>query len=515
MFLFILSCFSALISSAWADWRDEIGYTDLRAQLGADTPSGAGVDVVQVEGNYLQTHRFLPSTDDPEFTDKAITDRTGLGLTSTHATQVARYCYGLTTSIAPGIDVIDCYQADHWLEDGFLRTFGLNPPRIESRRIQNHSWISRYFNWQKNTDAIERLDLVIDRDGVVACASVNNYDPADPTSREMPVLMCSAYNGIAVGLTNGKSSYGPTITYVSGRSKPDLVATAGTPLTSYATAVTSASAAMLVEAQERLGVFSDLPARERLRATPMLTKCLLMGGATKPEGWRPGTVTPRTDGTIPLDYRYGAGSLNIHKSYRILSAGQHAGGNAVVVPCTGWDYGRIAAAERRYFLEIPQNQVASTISIMLVWHRRIATPPDLDRDDDVDSADLEIFRACTTGANAGPYPAECREVDFDDDADIDQSDFGVFQVCVSGADQPPPVACRRRPTASLANLDLKLYATEGFELGALRAQSISPIDNVEHIYLQNVSSGSWAIVVSSDGLSSYALTWDAQLTVSP
>ena len=52
----------------------------------------------------------------------------------------------------------------------------------------------------------------------------------------MPKLVSNAYNAIAVGLTDGDSSYGPTVIDVSGRVKPDIVVPIGLTMTIYAAA---------------------------------------------------------------------------------------------------------------------------------------------------------------------------------------------------------------------------------------------------------------------------------------
>lgn len=59
-------------------------------------------------------------------------------------------------------------------------------------------------------------------------------------------------------------------------------------------------------------------------------------------------------------------------------------------------------------------------------------PGDYNRDGDVDSADFEVFQACTSGPGLPVLP-ECASRTLDADADIDQDDFGIFQRCLSGA----------------------------------------------------------------------------------
>ena len=68
------------------------------------------------------------------------------------------------------------------------------------------------------------------------------------------------------------------------------------------------------------------------------------------------------------------------------------------------------------------------------------------------------------------------------------------------------------PQASLANLDLKLYAADDFTLGSLLSSSLSAVDNVEHVYFSgadsNLRAGRYALEVSSPTAGVfYSLAW--------
>jgi hypothetical protein len=59
----------------------------------------------------------------------------------------------------------------------------------------------------------------------------------------------------------------------------------------------------------------------------------------------------------------------------------------------------------------------------------------------------------------------------------------------------------------LANIDLRLYEVDDGVLGTVIEESHSTIDNVEHIYRENIAGGSFAIEVISDEQWEYALAW--------
>ncbi len=59
---------------------------------------------------------------------------------------------------------------------------------------------------------------------------------------------------------------------------------------------------------------------------------------------------------------------------------------------------------------------------------------------------------------------------------------------------------------------MKLYAASGFTLGALVDQSVSAVDNVEHVFQKDLAPGRYALEVTAATTKiSYGLAWDAQL----
>lgn len=71
-------------------------------------------------------------------------------------------------------------------------------------------------------------------------------------------------------------------------------------------------------------------------------------------------------------------------------------------------------------------------------------------------------------------------------------------------------------TASLANLNLHLRKATGFTPGVLVDESVSGIDNVEHLFLRNLTPGDYVLEVSAaDAGVDYGLAWELQLGTGP
>lgn len=79
---------------------------------------------------------------------------------------------------------------------------------------------------------------------------------------------------------------------------------------------------------------------------------------------------------------------------------------------------------------------------LIVLPPRQFAPVDFNRDGDVDSDDLNMFRACITPPGKLHNGGEiCSACDLDLDGDVDQEDFGRFQRCLSGPGEPADPAC--------------------------------------------------------------------------
>ncbi|EIP98667.1 hypothetical protein OpiT1DRAFT_03130 [Opitutaceae bacterium TAV1] len=296
-------------------------------------------------------YTYTPNTADARFSGVTFTNKSASANpptgTSGHATTTGGLIYG-NNGMGFGITEVDTYLADHWIGNGFLNTDGITTaPAIETRDVQNHSWVSGPETTAEEARAVlSRLDYAIQRDDFVAVVGVNNGKNNDRP------LLSAAYNVISVGRSDGAHSSTPT---ADGVQRPHIVVPVGT--TSDATAVVSAAAALLIGAARDAGAgFADGDKSETVKA-------LLLAGATTLPGWS------RQSETSPLDPVQGAGQLNIFNSYHILAAGQQSGATlpeGAAVASTGWDYAGISSGETisyRFNLDAQKN-----MTVALTWN---------------------------------------------------------------------------------------------------------------------------------------------------
>ncbi len=174
-------------------------------------------------------------------------------------------------------------------------------------------------------------------------------------------------------------------------------------------------------------------------------RALLLSGATKDEF----TDWDRTT-TRPLDEVFGAGELNILNSYVSLQGGEFDGSTGEPtssVGLNGWDYESqiVAGNDLFYQFDVTKGTKLDQLSIVLCWNMEI----------------------------------------------IDQA---------SSSNQ-------FNPTENLGDLNLDFYDSSGSFLGSLLDESKSAVDNVEHIYLQDLPAGTYHLKVSSDTNRDFGLAW--------
>jgi len=412
--------------ASFGGYKDDIGYTQMAAELGLGLPDGSGVNVTQVEADSTNDDpdvivTYSPDPGDSQFFGKSITDVTATSTAySTHAASVGRTFYGNTSSIAPGITDIESYNAIDWLADGFLRVALSGPkpqPLFTSSRIANHSWVGTYDNNAADSDVLRRIDWVIARDEFIQVVATNNGS----TTR---TLLSGAYNAISVGRTDGGHATG-TIgvdgIYTANRTRPDIVAPAGA--TSTATPMAASATALLVETGHSTpGLSTDLVSTSTTNRNgdviynaerSEVVKAALMAGATRTTSNITGAnitdyradVANQTDNG--LDSRFGAGQLNIFNSYHIIAAGEQnsiddAASTEGLIENSGFDYDPSfggdngSNSEASYFFSTDIDPVQLVAS--LVWNIDIDSGSSGNFNGAATLFDLDLFLYDTMGS---------------------------------------------------------------------------------------------------------------------
>ncbi len=457
----LLLCLTVGDSPVWGDWRDDVGYTKLISLLGDSAPNGAGVPISLVEAG--SNDAYFPNVDDVEF--NSATDPLGIGVVFTdgsggesngasgHSHAQAKRFFGNTQSLAPAANAVTVYGANDYLED-VLNINGNNNtlPDAQNFRVQNFSWIGTFVTDSNNPSAGELND---DREALrrfdyaIDTNNITALVGIQNAATPLPHLLSHSYNSITVGRSIGNHSTGYTrlVDYGVGRSKPDLVAPQST--TSAATASTSSAATFLHSSSTVLGTDA---------AKSATMKALLLAGATKDDLLKDGlpTTWSQVDASgdwHPLDDTFGAGELNVYNSYLVTLGGQAVGSTTTptAVGSHGWDYQTVQPGSGnalQYDFVVPVGSVAEELSIVLAWNAKTEAPFNIG---DPILADLTLELVDDTGT-----------------------------------------------TVDL-NLD------DGVLLDGL---SNSSGDNVEHLYLTDLSAGTYTLKVSSEDLASdFGLAW--------
>ncbi|MGA2028731.1 MAG: S8 family serine peptidase [Verrucomicrobiota bacterium] len=373
---------------------DTIGVTALRAAT--TNVNGAGIYVAQPEASLttdLLTWEVNPTNENyvlnqptslfAYYSSSGSTNSypNTLGTDSWHADYVALNFYGLPGGVATNVAHVDNYEADYFYNSIIAVTLpaNINDP------VVNQSFIFTETNGGQSTVSDQQsIDSAYDNYAAeystLFCSGAGNGSPLYVN----PPATC--YNGIGVGVSDAgtNSSVGPTID--NGRCKPDIIAPGGA--TSFSTPYISGAAAVLMQAGLRGDGGSDTNSAVDMRTV----KALLLNGAIKPADWT-------NNAPSPLDYRYGAGVLNVFNSYEQLSGGEHpfiistsvtsgdphppTGNSGTISALSGWDFNTISSGAgfflnpaqdgvNHYYFDVTNgsNNAAFTATITLVWNRQ-------------------------------------------------------------------------------------------------------------------------------------------------
>ena len=330
--------------TVYADYKNDIGYSDLQTLLGVNTPTGAGVNVLQAEAGGTV---YAPDTANLQFAGKTFTLPGAASISpSGHATGVGSKFYG-SNAMASGINNITSYEANAWMQSLLYSSVSAPP---NGSRIANHSWVGNG-NTASDTGLLLRLvDRQVQRNEFIQVVGMAN-------SPSVNALLSSAYNVIAVGRASGNLDYGSeTIdsVYVAGRTRPDLVAPEST--TSAATPEVASAAALLIETGHKGGLTLSKGSTSITGVGTVYNaersetiKAALMAGADRATNNQLGTgdiIDYRSTGHQTgngLDNRFGAGQVNVLHSYQIIAGGEQnsqedGGTNAGAISLNGFDY---------------------------------------------------------------------------------------------------------------------------------------------------------------------------------
>ncbi len=377
-----------LAAPCYASLKEDVGYSRLQFELGASLPLGSA-SVLQVEVD-VGSDEWIADDTHSEFSGKTISSLTlpPAAGPSGHATTVGRYFYGNNTSMSPGVAVIGAHSVDGWLLQVLAPGSLLSAtPTTSPHRVANLSWVGDT-NEGDASAFLRRSDWVSDIDELIQVFGAANSGNGEK-------LMATAYNGIVSGITAGTSGNQAVAldsVYVAGRPAINLV----TPVTnsSRSAATVSSAATLLIDAASSNPAWSDSTASNRSGAIVYnaerieTVKAALMAGASR---WTINTeqfgeisdyrAAPENQTDNGLDWRYGAGQLNVYNSYRIISSGEKpslADGGSNSIGFIGYDhdaaFGGASSSNTEAIYDLGVTSARLDITIALVWNLSVAGP---------------------------------------------------------------------------------------------------------------------------------------------
>jgi hypothetical protein len=375
---------------------DTIGVTLLRAVT--TNVVGSGVRVAQVEAGYdLGTNWEVNPGNVGQRTNlfkyfgfggSATNYPNSISSESAHAGVVALYFYGTPYGVATNVMHVDNYDASYFVQEsivviGPVTNYSATLPSTNiNDAVVNQSFIICNFDfshfpvsWEQTANT--SYDNYAAQFKTLFVSGAGNGGPGNDAYAYPPA---TCYNGLGVGAYGGNSCIGPTLD--NGRCKPDITAP-GTE-TSYSTPQVAGAAAVLVQAGRRGDGGPNTNAASDMRTV----KALLLNGAVKPADWT--NVAP-----APLDFRYGAGRLNVFNAYEQLAGGQHgfiasftpsaggphppSGATGTVAAPSGWDFNSLTSlahpavdAVNEYFFNVTNGDANAqfTATATLVWNKQ-------------------------------------------------------------------------------------------------------------------------------------------------
>jgi hypothetical protein len=193
--------------------------------------------------------------------------------------------------------------------------------------------------------------------------------------------------------------------------KPELVAPGE--FTSFSTPVVSAAAALLYDTANSAAYSINAGRRKGVTI-----KSVLMCGATHTATWQnqaPASGASRGITAKPLDPIYGAGTVNVDRAHRMLTATEAFGAPSTAGAIAGgpgqlasWDYENFTPGyQRHYRIEVP---TTCDVSVLVAWNRvptsawsSVVAPSVMDLRLELKKVVSGVATAITGAAGAGIY----------------------------------------------------------------------------------------------------------------
>lgn len=425
------------------DQLDAIGVTLLRTVT--TNVDGTGIRVAQPEAGYptFEVNPAISWVQQPVsrftyITSSGTTNNfpNALGSESGHADEVASNFYGLPAGVATNILHVDNYDANFFI-------------RVSEQVVGSTT------NYSASLPSTNINDPVVNQSFIFTDVSGNSV----PTNEQKAVdsaydNYAAQYNTLFVsGVGNGSPLHvSPPATCYNGLGVGDYGGGSSIGLTldngrakpdivapegatSFSTPQVAGAAAVLMQA----GLRGDGGISTNSAADIRTVKALLLNGAIKPTDW---TNIPPS----PLDVRYGAGVLNVFNAYKQLTGGKHT---------------FIANTTVSLNSPHPPTGAAGTVSVPSGW-------------------DFNSLSSTTTSDSVNHYYFNVTN--------------GVRSALFTAA--ATLVWNRQLNKTGINNLDLFLYNVGSSNL---IDASTSAVDNVEHLWLPQLSQGRYDLQVLKHG----------------
>jgi len=462
VYLVVTIALSLTISvHARADYFSDVGYTTLRAELGASLPVATGVPVMIVEANKHADPgvvAYAPDATKAEFLGKKITvGESGPQVYapfSGHATSVGRRFFGLQSSVSPGIDRIASYMSGNWFGSAFLRLGQIRQPKVPSSRVASHAWVGSVIKTAEdslNTEALRRVDWLVETDELFHVVGFNGGDKTP--------LLADAFNVLSVantGTDRHRNTLALDMDYVAGRARPHLIVPEKTP--SASTGRVASVSALLVgigHADPSLshGMTENRRGDQVYNAERSeVIKAALLAGADRVThnssgvdiiGYRASGAERTANG---LDRRYGAGQLNVYNSYRILIAGEqdssedHASGGWIGP--AGFDhdgsFGGLGDSNRQATYRFSTGNAGGRLIVSLIWNIDINGGSPLRFNSTATLYDLDMILYDVSGDNLIVVVESRSTRDNSENIHVELAAQHDYEIRIQpGVDQPP------------------------------------------------------------------------------